>query len=757
MKKNLSQLSVLNLVRLMFPVLLLIITAVSRGQQTDEVTDRTYSPRFYIPNSDTTLDALPLKASSADVSIAGVIADVTIDQVYTNEGTRAIEAKYVFPASTRAAVYYLHMKIGSRLMIADVVEKQEAQQMYDSALANGNTATLLEQMTPNVFQMSVANILPGDTIEIEMRYTELLVPTESVYEFVYPTVVGPRYTGGNGEEWTEGPYQHEGEDPLYDFNIEVRIHAGMSIAEVNCISDPGVPVIFDSEEEVSVIPDENSNVKGNKDFILQYRLAGNAIKTGLLAWEGEDENFFLAMMQPPQHPEPSDIPPREYIFIMDVSGSMYGYPLSISKAIMIDLLYDLRANDRFNIIFFAGGNYTFRPASVEATEKNISAAIEAVENQTGGGGTELLSALNNALAMSGTEDFSRIFLILTDGYVAVEKEAFDLIRNNLGEANFFAFGIGTSVNRYIIEGMAHVGQGESFIATSQEEGQEKAEWFRTYVDAPVLTNITAEFNDFQAYDVEPLSVPDIFAARPVILYGKYEGALGGSIKINGLSGSSNYSSLLNLSEYQADEDNRSLMYLWARKRIQMLEDYTHLSYLEDEDIINEIIELGIHYNLLTAYTSFIVIDSIIRCDTCSAETVNQPLPLPEGVTDLAMPGGGYYGLEGLFADRMYTGNGVAPRLKEYIAQVYPNPASQYIAVTINLGNEDADLDRSLQIVDLNGKLVHEIDLSELGFGTHTLFFLLNKDLHVVTPGNYFLRLMRGQETVHSVILTIHQN
>ena len=281
MKKNLSQLSVLNLVRLMFPVLLLIITAVSRGQQTDEVTDRTYSPRFYIPNSDTTLDALPLKASSADVSIAGVIADVTIDQVYTNEGTRAIEAKYVFPASTRAAVYYLHMKIGSRLMIADVVEKQEAQQMYDSALANGNTATLLEQMTPNVFQMSVANILPGDTIEIEMRYTELLVPTESVYEFVYPTVVGPRYTGGNGEEWTEGPYQHEGEDPLYDFNIEVRIHAGMSIAEVNCISDPGVPVIFDSEEEVSVIPDENSNVKGNKDFILQYRLVGNAIKTGL--------------------------------------------------------------------------------------------------------------------------------------------------------------------------------------------------------------------------------------------------------------------------------------------------------------------------------------------------------------------------------------------------------------------------------------------------------------------------------------------
>lgn len=714
--------------------------------QESDTEDKTYSPRFYIPNSDTTLDALPLKSTGAKVNIVGVIADVTITQTYANEGTRAIEAKYVFPASTRAAVYYLHMQIGDRILKAQIKEKQEAQQIYEEAVEQGSTATLLEQMTPNVFQMSVGNILPGDTIEIEMKYTELLVPTDKVYEFVYPTVVGPRYTGGEGESWTEGPYQHEGEDPLYDFNIEVLLNAGMPIGAVECPSNPELDIQLSSPDVAVLKPGPEDVVLGNKDFILRYRLAGGQIQTGLLAYKGEEENFFLAMMQPPQYPSNADIPPREYIFIMDISGSMHGFPISVSKEMMGDLLLNLRIEDKFNILFFAGGNYLFRKNSVYATTENIDAALKVIDELEGSGSTQLLNALERALALEGTEDFSRIFMILTDGYVTVEREAFDLIRNNLGEANFFAFGIGSSVNRYIIEGIAHTGQGEPFVAINEAEAHRVAEQFSKYVETPVLTNIKVEYNGFDAYDIEPLHVPDVFAERPVILYGKYSGNLGGTIFIDGTTGHLSYKESLDLNAYTPEENNKALMYLWARKRIQMLDDYSNLTYADDQELIDEVTALGLKYNLLTSYTSFVVVDSIIRCDTCNAETVNQPLPMPEGVSDNAV--GSWFGAPtsslGDFAESAaYSNKAISVQPVTLIEEVYPNPITNEFVVSVRISDLDKDLPKIISIYDNLGRLVTQINVTIESAGVHDIYLSIDKDMRDITPGQYYLQLQVG--------------
>ena len=195
---------------------LLILPVWIMAQDIDEDEDKTLSPWFLVMSEDTTLDQLPLKATSAQVMISGVIADVTVRQMYTNEGQENLEAVYVFPASTRAAVYYMQMEIGNRILMARIKEKEEAKEIYEAAKDSGKTVTLLEQERPNVFRMHVANILPGDTIMVEMRYTELLIPVEKVYEFVYPTVVGPRYIppSAEGESWRATPYQHEGEEEL---------------------------------------------------------------------------------------------------------------------------------------------------------------------------------------------------------------------------------------------------------------------------------------------------------------------------------------------------------------------------------------------------------------------------------------------------------------------------------------------------------------------------------------------------------------
>jgi Ca-activated chloride channel family protein len=608
--------------------------------------DKSLAPYFFVQSDDPSLDQLPLKLTEAMVHISGVIADVHITQIYKNEGERPIEAIYIFPASTRAAVYFMQMKIGERTITAKIAEKEAARQEYEQARQEGKSASLLEQQRPNVFQMNVANIIPGDEIHVELHYTELLVPQDAVYQFVYPTVVGPRYSNltkeeaNKNESWVANPYLEEGKTPTYDFNLNLNLSAGMPIQEIRCPSHK-VEIDYDgtSDAHIKLAPGESNS--GNRDFILEYRLAGEKIQSGLLLFQGNDdeENFFLAMIQPPQRIRTDIIPPREYIFIVDVSGSMNGFPISISKKLLKDLINGLKQTDVFNVLLFASGSSVLAESSLPATEANIQRAIRLIDHEHGSGGTEILPALKRALHLPHSEGFSRTVVIVTDGYVRVEKGAFDIIRNNLNQANVFAFGIGSSVNRYIIEGMARVGMGDSFVITDPSEAEKNADKFRAYISMPVLTRIQYNFKGFEAYDIEPPVLPDLFSQRPLILFGKWKGTANGQICFLGKTGDNKeYQSVLNVREYRHDHRNRALRYLWARHRIALLSDYSQLGQTSEEK--EEITRLGLAYNLLTEFTSFVAIDSKIRNVDGKQVQVTQPLPLPHGVSNYAVGGRG---------------------------------------------------------------------------------------------------------------------
>ncbi|MCK4755208.1 MAG: trypsin, partial [Calditrichia bacterium] len=261
-----------------------------------------------------------------------------------------------------------------------------------------------------------------------------------------------------------------------------------------------------------------------------------------------------------------------------------------------------------------------------------------IERERGGGGTELLPALKRALALPRSEGFSRTVVIATDGYVHVEKEAFDLIRNNLGKANMFPFGIGSSVNRFLIEGMARAGMGESFVITRTTDAEKIANKFRNYISSPVLTQISYDIDGFDVYDIEPVSIPDVFAERPVLLFGKWRGSLSGKITVNGIVGQGKkYSKTITVSDYEAADRNGALKYLWAIHRISLLADYNQVN--PNDERVKEITNLGLTYNLLTEYTSFIAADTQVRNQGGQATTVQQPLPLPHGVSNFAVAGG----------------------------------------------------------------------------------------------------------------------
>ena len=621
----------------------LVLNPGGAHPQTEKEGDRTLSPYFFVKSDAPEVDQLPLKSTSVNVSISGVIADVVVNQVYQNEGKKPLEAIYIFPASTRAAVYGMKMTIGERTITAQIREREAARREYEQARQAGKSASLLEQQRPNVFQMNVANILPSEVIKVELKYTELLVPSDAVYEFVYPTVVGPRYTNQpadqaqESEKWVENPHLHQGESPTYGFDIMANVAAGLPIQGLTCSSHK-VNINYQGPTLASVRLDQSEHHGGNRDFVLKYRLAGGQIEAGLLLYKGATENFFLLMVQPPERVAQAQIPPREYIFVVDVSGSMHGFPLSVSKQLLKDLIGNLRPMDQFNVLLFAGCSSVMSSKALPATPQNIRRAIDLIDRQQGGGGTELLPALNGALCLPKAEGYSRSVIIITDGYVTVEEEVFKQIRNNLGEANVFTFGIGSSVNRHLIEGLARVGMGEPFVINRPEEAAAKARRFRELIQSPVLTGITIDFGEFGVSDVEPPSVPDVLAERPVIVFGKWRGRPHGTIQLHGTAGDGPFTKTVIVGNEESLNTNAALRYLWARHRVGLLSDYNRL---RKQDVrVKEVTDLGLAYNLLTPYTSFVAIDARVRMQDGKPVTVKQPLPLPQGVSDYAVGGRG---------------------------------------------------------------------------------------------------------------------
>jgi len=365
--------------RLLF-ILGLLISILSLSSAYGEEKERILSPYFFVQSDDASLDPFPLLETKAEVDIAGVIAEIELTQVYKNEGKRTIEAIYVFPLGTKSAIHAMRMKIGSRIIEATIEERKMAKMIYERAKDEGKVASLLEQQRPNVFQMKVANIMPGDVIEVKVNYTELLVPADGIYEFVFPTVVGPRYSekrekgAKDHDRWIETPYLHEGEVPSYTFDIKVNMRTGIPLSKV-WVPSHKVQVRQDREEaEIHLMPEEEKG--GNRDFILRYTLQGKTIQSGLLLYPGEEENFFLLMLQPPEKVALDAVPPREYVFIVDVSGSMHGFPLDVSKALIREIIQQLRGEDYFNILFFAGGSKVLSPHPLRATEGNKAGRTE---------------------------------------------------------------------------------------------------------------------------------------------------------------------------------------------------------------------------------------------------------------------------------------------------------------------------------------------------------------------------------------------
>jgi Ca-activated chloride channel family protein len=302
--------------------------------------------------------------------------------------------------------------------------------------------------------------------------------------------------------------------------------------------------------------------------------------------------------------------------------------------LMRQLLSNLKPHESFNMLFFSGGSEVFSPKPLIATPTNIQQALASLDDYQGSGGTELVNALETAYAMPGNTDTARSVVVVTDGYINAERDAYDLIAKHLNTTNLFSFGIGSSVNRYLIESMAQAGAGEPFVVTDQNQVPEVGARFRRYVEAPLLSHIHLQGNGVELYDMEPNAIPVMLAERPVVIFGKYRNADdSASLLLTGTAASNSYTVELPINTAQQTDQGELLPILWARHRLMRLSDWAGNAVELNRSAI---IDLALKYSLLSRYTSFIAVDEVIANPNRDAKNVQQPLPLPQGVETSAL-------------------------------------------------------------------------------------------------------------------------
>ncbi len=587
---------------------------------------------------------VPLKHTDVIANISGYIATVDVKQQFQNPYEGKIEAVYVFPLPSDAAVNEFVMTVGDRKIRGIIREREEAQRIYNEAKTGGYVASLLTQERPNVFTQKVANIEPGKAIDIDIRYFNTLGYSDGWYEFVFPMVVGPRFnppgtsdgvgavghaTPGASGQKTEVSYLRPDERSGHDIALKVNLDAGVAVEKIES-RNHAVKVQQPDVRHASVVLDKSDSIP-NKDFVLRYKVAGEHTKSGLVAQrDDKGQGYFTLMLIPPENL--GSLPPRalEMVFTLDVSGSMSGPPIDQSKAAMRYALTHMNAGDTFQIVQFAGGASRMSAKPVPATEQNVQAALNYINQTQTAGGTMMLEGIRASLDFPHDERRLRFVSFLTDGYIGNEAEILKSVKASLGPARVFSFGVGQAPNRYLLDGLARNGRGAVAYLGLSDDANEVMARFYDRIRRPALTDVQIDWGGMQVSEVFPREIPDLFVGRPVVITGKFTGnADAKPIHIRGRVGNEVQDIQVPVRIEDANSSPRALPAVWARMKIADLADETAMS--PNQDVTGQVKQVALEYGLMSAFTSFVAVDSLTHTQGAYGTTVGVPVPVPEGV------------------------------------------------------------------------------------------------------------------------------
>jgi len=635
-------------------VLVLFGSAIAPPRAHATEVPATERPRMVSVGADGVETELPLVRGQFHCEVRGPIAQVAVTQSFHNASDQPIEAVYVFPLPERSAVGGMTMHLGTRTIRAVIRKRAEARAEYADAVRAGKTAALLEQERPNVFTQSVANILPGEDIDVELTYDVLLEPDEDQYELALPTVVGPRYIpgepiakvqagGGTAADTDRVPDASRISPPIAapghstgaTYAIDLDLDAGLPITDVSSPThDLVVDQLADGHERVTLAA---GDMAADKDLVVRWRVVVKSTALAVLADRTGGVGHLAVVIQPPPTAAVA-ADPRELELVVDTSGSMDGEPLALVKRAMRRALDGLDPVDAFRIINFSTDVSGFRDgAVVPATAANLRDARSWVNALTTGGGTEMLQGIRAALPGRPAGGRTRYVVFMTDGYIGNEQEILEAVADLRDPmTHLFSFGVGSSVNRYLLDELARVGDGVAGTMLLDEDPAVQIDRFFDRVAAPALSDIAVEWSGVDVEDPTPAALGAVFAGRPVVIAARYKRGGSGTLTVRGRRGGQALELHIPVALPDGAGDGPVLGRLWARRRMAELSGPGRSDPAAAE---REITELGLAYSLMSPYTSFVAVENRRRTDRPAVQ-VQVPVDLPEGVSVRAGAAGG---------------------------------------------------------------------------------------------------------------------
>lgn len=610
--------------------------------------------------------SLPLLKSDIAADVQGDLATVTVKQTFANPSTQPMHAQYLFPLNHGAAVFEMVMEVGGERIRAQIQEVHQAEATFAKARSEGRAAALLKEHRPNMFTQDIANLMPGLPITTTLRYVQTVGKVDGDYELVVPLVVGPRFQPPHAGR---PPQEEAGADaapasgtweleklpaypPVHGLNLPPSIEPERVALTVRI--DGGVPVqgvesrthalsVKTESERVRVVTLAGGRTIDNRDFVLRYRLGGAKTAAGLLAYRDTRGGFFSLLIEPPAVPAENDVTPREMVFLLDCSGSMNGLPIEASKAFMRQALAKLRPTDTFRIIRFSDTATEFSSQPLPATAQNLAQGLSYVEQLQGEGGTMMTLGIEQALLPPVPEGSVRLVTFLTDGYIGNEQEILKLIRSRLNGARLYAFGVGTGVNRYLLDEIGRAGRGFTRYMDPTESVAEVAGELADRLQSPVLTDIELDWGGLAPEEIYPSKIPDLFAGQSLRVQGRYARPGTYTVTIKGLvrGRPARLPLTVTLPEHSGDGDAVALV--WARSAIgeatYQMSTPGYAAGTPPFDVLKKrVTDLGLTFSLVTHWTSFVAVsEQVYNADAANTPTRPVPLPMVKGVTALAYP------------------------------------------------------------------------------------------------------------------------
>ena len=619
------------------------IWVVARGDRSEtDISDKTPGSGALMAKIEHKEVPMPLKHTDVHASVSGYLGSVEVIQQFHNPYSSKIEAVYVFPLPHNAAVNEFIMTIGDRRIRGIIRERAEAEQIYQEAKRQGYVAALLTEERPNIFTQSVANIEPGKEIDVTIKYFQTLDYVDGWYEFVFPMVVGPRFnppgsTNGIGavargqrgvsRQNREVEYLRPDERSPHDISLKLEVEAGVPIEQSECRTHQVISeAVSPSRMAVSLNPVDNLP---NKDFVFRYRVAGDRIKSALVTHRDERGGFFSLMLYPPQEMKELRRQPLELVFVLDCSGSMFGRPLEQAKAAIERGLGLLQPGDSFQLITFSITASQLGAAPLEATPENVQRGLRYLRGVRSEGGTMMIEGIKAALDFPHDPRRLRFVCFLTDGYIGNEIEILGAIHQRLGASRIFSFGIGSSVNRYLLDHMAKEGRGAVAYLGLKENAAPIMEAFFQRISHPAMTEVAVDWGGWHVTEVFPRELPDLFVGRPVILTGRFAGGQDTTIRVNGNAAGRPLQVLIPATLRDARATHSALPGVWARMKIADLSQ--QLVHAPDPGLPEAIKKVALDYSLMSAFTAFVAVDSSRQTEGAKGTTVPVAVPVPEGV------------------------------------------------------------------------------------------------------------------------------